>query len=228
MQKTTPNTRTRIILSASILFILLAALYFLPLDIPYKTALPLAILTIMSPWILPWQMCLAMLFSAAGDAAGAYGSFILQISFFALAHIMLIVFFISRALKEKLYSLSGYSSRSGSAQFVLAFILTVIAMGLLAFSTAVFAPAAPDITVRSAVSAYSAIILIMLWTALAQKDLAFAAAAVLFVFSDAVLAWNRYVSPVPGETYIVMIPYYIAQLTLFIRSSIQPQVYRQA
>ena len=148
--------------------------------------------------------------------------------FFALAHIMLIVFFISRALKEKLYSLSGYSSRSGSAQFVLAFILTVIAMGLLAFSTAVFAPAAPDITVRSAVSAYSAIILIMLWTALAQKDLAFAAAAVLFVFSDAVLAWNRYVSPVPGETYIVMIPYYIAQLTLFIRSSIQPQVYRQA
>ena len=84
MQKTTPNTRTRITLSASILFILLAALYFLPLDIPYKTALPLAILTIMSPWILPWQMCLAMLFSAAGDAAGAYGSFILQISFFAL------------------------------------------------------------------------------------------------------------------------------------------------
>ena len=219
MQKTTPNTRTRITLSASILFILLAVLYFLPLDIPYKTALPLAILTIMSPWILPWQMCLAMLFSAAGDAAGAYGSFILQISFFALAHIMLIVFFISRALKEKLYSLSGYSSRSGSAQFVLAFILTVIAMGLLAFSTAVFAPAAPDITVRSAVSAYSAIILIMLWTALAQKDLAFAAAAVLFVFSDALIGWNAFVAPVPGEKYLIMIPYYLSQLTFFLRAA---------
>ena len=104
MQKTTPNTRTRITLSASILFILLAVLYFLPVDLPFKIAYPLVILAILSPWILPWQMCLAMFFSAAGDAAGAYGSFILQTGFFALAQIMLIVFFISRAIREKLYS----------------------------------------------------------------------------------------------------------------------------
>ena len=199
MQNTTPNTRTRITLSASILFILLAVLYFLPVDLPFKIAYPLVILAILSPWILPWQMCLAMFFSAAGDAAGAYGSFILQTGFFALAQIMLIVFFISRAIREKLYSQSGYSSRNGSLQFIFAFLLTVLTTGLLACSATVLSPAIDDTSVRSAVSVYSALILLMLWTALAQKDIAFAAGAVLFVFSDAVIAYNRFVGPVPGK-----------------------------
>lgn len=227
MEKITTTNRNRITLSASILFILLAVLYFLPLDIPYKIAYPLAVLTIMSPWILPWQMCLAMLFSAAGDAAGAYGNFILQTGLFSVAQLMLIIYFISRAIEEKLYfASSGYGSRNGSGQFIFLFFLTVIIVCILAFAIASVAPAIDDCPTRTAVSAYAAIILIMLWTAIAQKDIIFAIAAILFVFSDFVIGWNRFLSPIAGERYLIMIPYYLAQLILFIRSSIRPQVYR--
>ena len=227
MGNITTTHRTRITLSAAIIFIMLAVLYFVPADIPYKIAFPLTILTIMSPWVLPWQMCLAMLFSAAGDAAGAYGDFILQTGLFAAAQIMLILYFISRAIREKLYSSSsGYSSRNGRGQFIFLFFLTVITVGILTFATLSVASSVQDSTTRTAVSVYTAIPLTMMWTALAQKDIMFAIAAVLFVFSDFSIGWNSFISPICGERYIIMIPYYLAQLILFIRSSIRPQVYR--
>ena len=222
MGNITTTHRTRITLSAAIIFIMLAVLYFLPLDIPYKIAYPLAVLTIMSPWVLPWQMCLAMLFSAAGDAAGAYGDFILQTGLFAAAQIMLILYFISRAIRERLYSSSsGYSSRNGSGQFIFLFLLTAITVAILTFATVSVSSAVQDLVTKNA-----AILLTMMWTAIAQKDIMFAIAAILFVFSDFVIGWNRFLSPIAGERYLIMIPYYLAQLILFIRSSIRPQVYR--
>ena len=227
MEKITTTNRNRITLSASILFILLAVLYFLPLDIPYKIAFPLTMLTIMSPWVLPWQMCLAMLFSAAGDAAGAYGNFILQTGLFAAAQLMLIVYFISRAIRERLYSSSsGYSSRNGSGQFIFLFLLTAITVAILTFATVSVSSAVQDLVTKTAVSVYAAILLTMMWTAIAQKDIMFAIAAILFVFSDFAIGWHRFLSPIAGERYLIMIPYYLAQLILFIRSSIRPQVYR--
>ena len=117
-------------------------------------------------------------------------------------------------------------SRNGSGQFIFLFFLTVIIVCILAFAIASVAPAIDDCPTRIAVSAYAAIILIMLWTAIAQKDIIFAIAAILFVFSDFAIGWNRFLSPIAGERYLIMIPYYLAQLILFIRSSIRPQVYR--
>ena len=43
----------------------------------------------------------------------------------------------------------------------------------------------------------------------------FRCAALLFVFSDAVIAWNRFIGPVPARTWIVMITYYLAQYLFF-------------
>ena len=40
----------------------------------------------------------------------------------------------------------------------------------------------------------------------------------LFVLSDTVLAWNKFVSPIESAGYFIMIPYYLGQLTLFIQS----------
>ena len=39
--------------------------------------------------------------------------------------------------------------------------------------------------------------------------------ALLFVFSDAVIAWNRFIGPVPARTWIVMTTYYLAQYLFF-------------
>ena len=33
--------------------------------------------------------------------------------------------------------------------------------------------------------------------------------------SDAVIAWNRFIGPVPARTWIVMITYYLAQYLFF-------------
>ena len=40
-------------------------------------------------------------------------------------------------------------------------------------------------------------------------------AALLFVFSDGVIAWSRFIGAVPGRTYVVMVPYYLAQCLFF-------------
>ena len=39
------------------------------------------------------------------------------------------------------------------------------------------------------------------------------------MFSDLVLAWNKFVEPLDYERYLIMVPYYLGQLLLFLRSS---------
>ena len=34
-------------------------------------------------------------------------------------------------------------------------------------------------------------------------------------FSDGVIAWSRFIGAVPGRTYVVMVPYYLAQCLFF-------------
>ena len=71
---------------------------------------------------------------------------------------------------------------------------------------------------RIGVAVYGLVIAAMLYSAL-QYDGACAAgfrcAALLFVFSDAVIAWNRFIGPVPARTWIVMTTYYLAQYLFF-------------
>ena len=59
----------------------------------------------------------------------------------------------------------------------------------------------------------------MLYSALQYRG-AYAAwfrlAALLFVFSDSVIAWGRFVAPVPCRTYVVMITYYAAQYLFYL------------
>ena len=78
------------------LFLALTVLFFLPVSIPHKLAFPVFTLFLAGLWLLPWQMCLAMLCSALGDYMGTCGNFIGQMGFFALAHIWIIIYFIKR------------------------------------------------------------------------------------------------------------------------------------
>ena len=82
-------------ISIILVYILLALVYFCPIDIPYKAALPVFALALGGISRVSLRIVLAMLFSAIGDAMGEYGMLILQIIAFAIAHVFLILQFIS-------------------------------------------------------------------------------------------------------------------------------------
>ncbi len=62
-----------------------------------------------------------------------------------------------------------------------------------------------------AVTAYVAIITSMVWAAFYSQQPLMIAGAILFFFSDAILAWDRFIGKLTYRNYLVMIPYYLAQ-----------------
>lgn len=89
---------------------------------------------------------------------------------------------------------------------------------LLALLFAGVVPRVLDPAERIGVAVYGAVIAGMLYSVLRYRG-AYAAwfrfAALLFVFSDGVIAWSRFIGAVPGRTYVVMVPYYLAQCLFF-------------
>lgn len=201
-------------LSATGLFFCLAAYYFIPSGAPFKIALPLASLAVAALWLCPWQMCLALLCSAAGDYMGSAGSFIGQMGFFALAHVWMIWFFIVRYFEK----VGRDRGRTGKAKGYTAMLL-LCAGALLAVVFARVVPEAPAGVIRIGVGVYAVLISAMLVIALLQRSSLYALGAVLFVFSDFILAWNMFVEKIPGAGLLIMIPYYLGQWLLFIRST---------
>jgi uncharacterized membrane protein YhhN len=59
----------------------------------------------------------------------------------------------------------------------------------------------------------------MLFSALMQRSSLYALGAVLFVFSDFILAWNKFVDPIQHSGLLIMTTYYLGQYLLFIRST---------
>ena len=72
---------------------------------------------------------------------------------------------------------------------------------------------------RTGVIVYCLLILTMLRMALLQRDIWFALGATLFVISDFILAWNKFVSPIDYAAWCIMVPYYGAQWLLFYRAT---------
>ncbi|KAL2762762.1 lysoplasmalogenase isoform 2, partial [Daubentonia madagascariensis] len=62
-------------------------------------------------------------------------------------------------------------------------------------------------------AAYGLVLTIMLWRSLAQGGSA-GGGAVLFAFSDSVLAWDTFVQPLPHARLLTMSTYYAAQLLI--------------
>ena len=182
-----------------------AALFFMKAAaLSYKVAYPVLLLGL-SMFMLRRRELLpigiAFLLSAAGDAMGARHWFIPQMAFFALAHVAYVCWFLPRA-RRRLRAVS-----------------LAVTVPLLVFLFAAIVPEAPFPAERIGVAVYGLVIAAMLYSAL-QYDGACAAgfrcAALLFVFSDAVIAWNRFIGPVPARTWIVMITYYLAQYLFFL------------
>lgn len=188
--------------------------YFLPLEIPHKVAFPTALLTVFSLWLCPWQITLALLFSAAGDYFGSYECFFGQIGSFALAHVMYIIYFTGRYFRK----VERNRKLTVKAKGYLAMVLFCI-LALLAVVFVRIAPAADPGILRTGVTVYACLISTMMLLALLQRSSLFALGAVLFVFSDFILAWNMFVEPVPYRQFLVLVPYFLAQWLLFIRAT---------
>ena len=199
--------------TVSVLFFILMVVYFSPVQLAYKLAMPVGLLFIASLWLLPWQMMLAMLFSCTGDYFGATGNFMAQMGAFALAHIFIISYFASR------YKVGISRRKYGRLSKMYMISATAVVLPVLIFAFIGIIPSVPSGVLRYGVIVYSLLIASMLWLALQQRSLLFALGAVLLLASDMVLAWNRFVDRVPNCNYFILVPYYLAQWLLFLRST---------
>ena len=201
-------------ITSSILYLFLSIFYFSPILLQGKTAFPLASLAIVSLWLCPWQMTAALACSAIGDLAGAFGNFILQMGAFAAAHIFLISFFMKR-YKEKVEKDRKLTEKAKG--YTLLIILMSITIAGFAFSEII--PNAPEGIIRIGTGIYTVLICTMLVLALLQRSSLYALGALLFVFSDFILAWNKFTAPIENAGLLIMIPYYLGQWLIYIRST---------
>lgn len=183
-------------------FVLTAVLYFIPaITFEYKKSIATCILALVSWFYVPVPMALGFLLSFAGDVFGDMHMFLPQLFSFAAAHVCYIVYFVLSAKKmhEKLY-----------------FPRQVIE-GALVFLVAIFAVVLriEAFPMQLACAFYGVMICTMMYFASVQKSLIFTVGASLFVLSDFILAYNKFVSPLEYERYLIMVPYYAAQILLF-------------
>lgn len=201
-------------ISSSLMFLVLCICYFSPIDIQHKIALPVGVLAIASLILCPWQITLALIFSAAGDFFGSAGQLLPQMGCFAVSHIGFILYFALRYHRKVEHDRKLTDRAKGYVAMVL-----FCSAAILTAALTLIAPKAPAGIMQASVIVYACLICIMLVLALLQRSSLFALGAVLFVFSDFILAWALFVGEVPNSSYLIMIPYYGAQWLLFIRSS---------
>ncbi|MGM9739721.1 MAG: lysoplasmalogenase [Candidatus Cryptobacteroides sp.] len=226
------------IASTVIIFTLLVIMYFFPpsdlkLALPdffvnYRVAWPLLTLTIASCFLVCWPVAFAMLFSFAGDFLGAYGSFIGQMTCFAIAHGFFIYFFSVRF--KSVSDLSSVRMKIASKEdaeifnnlrlkrIVVFCLSAIVSLIFISIFISFILPYIDKGTIRIGCGVYAGLICIMVGTALLQRDLMFGIGAVLFLISDTILGWNKFVSPIEYSSVCILIPYYSGQLLIWLRA----------
>ena len=145
-----------------------------------------------------WQLLpLALLLSAAGDWAGEHRLFLWQVGLFLAAHIVYAVCFFRRA----------HIDRAG-------LILTALLIGASLALGAFLLPHIASMAERIACGCYIAVISVMAVAAVMRRGVwrrAGVVAALLFMFSDSCIAWNRFVERIPHAGIWIMTTYFAAQ-----------------
>ncbi len=222
----------------SLIFIVLAAMYFMPSAaleqtlpekvVRFRIAYPVAALALMGAYLgMGWKFVLAFLFSCTGDAMGAYGSFFGQMGYFAAAHIMLIWAFAERLWKGrkgvagKITGKKGVVPQKGGAEdfrdsWVWKTLVGLAVAAALLFAFVLVIPKAPDAALQIGCGAYAVLIAAMFGLSLMQRSPLFAVGAALFLISDMILSWNKFVGPVTAERWLIMVPYYLGQLLIWL------------
>lgn len=144
-----------------------------------------------------WAIPAALFLSSIGDYQGSEHNFILQIFFFALAHIAYIMDYIAKRKPSKL----------NKALAVTPFIYAIIFLSILI-------PNISNGVEIGAVIGYAIMIAIMGASAL-MLDIKhkwwYVLAAALFIYSDSVIVCNKYIERIPNASMLIMTTYYAAQ-----------------
>lgn len=199
----------RKIIYISLIFIVLAAMYLIPSAaleqmlpekvVRFRIAYPVAALALMGAYLgMGWKFVLAFLFSCTGDAMGAYGSFFGQMGYFAAAHIILIW-----AFAEELWK-------------VRKILVGLAVTAALVFAFALVIPKVAEPWLQIGCGVYAVLITAMFGLSLMQRSPLFAIGAALFLISDMILSWNKFVGPVTAEKWMIMVPYYLGQLLIWL------------
>lgn len=199
----------RNIIYISLIFIVLAVMYLMPSAaleqmlpekvVRFRIAYPVAALALMGAYLgMGWKFVLAFLFSCTGDAMGAYGSFFGQMGYFAAAHIILIW-----AFAEELWK-------------VRKILVGLAVTAALVFAFALVIPKVPEPWLQIGCGVYAVLITAMFGLSLMQRSPLFAIGAALFLISDMILSWNKFVGPVTAEKWMIMVPYYLGQLLIWL------------
>ena len=168
-------------------------------------ALPIILLALLSLFFahktIRWKLFAALLSSVCGDillASEIKHAFVLGLSAFALAHVCYCMCF-WRSVKWSLKPLPIVA--------LLVAILLVVLLTIVPHTQQLFFP----------VLGYMAIITLMATLAIfaGQHHYWLSLGALMFVISDSLIAWNKFVMALPHEHLLVMMSYYLAQYCLF-------------
>lgn len=214
----TERSKTLVWVSTAV-FAAAAVLYFLPVEIPCGNVLPVAVLAVFSLWLDPMPVSIALTASMFGDLMGAAHNFMAQMECFAVAHLFLCLFFIRRLFRTGRNSGKSFGAVLTGRRMAYLTVVGICVAAVLVMAVTSIVPEVPRGVMRAGVAFYSVVISLMLFTALLQRSIFYAVAAVLFVISDFILGWNRFVEPIEHETCLVMIPYFAAQWMFFVRAS---------
>lgn len=161
----------------------------------FLKALPILLLLICSLTVSKpanKALALALFFGGCGDVLLAYGQFVNGLSAFLLGHLVYIVIW-GRHFNPRIWFKS----------------VPVIVFGVIAsiylwpYLETMAIPVTVYICVICLMAAFASVsTLVTYWGLLGVYS---------FLFSDLVIAWNRFVEPVPFEGVLVMFTYYLAQ-----------------
>lgn len=146
-----------------------------------------------------WAFVAALVLSLAGDVALMLRRFLPGLAAFFGAHLAYIV---------------GLRAASpGIRPLVVAAVIVLVPIALLG-RRVLAGVRTTDPDLGTPVSLYIAAISVMLASALAAGNALVATGAVLFVVSDSLIAWNRFVEPLPWAPVTIMVTYHLGQAGL--------------
>jgi hypothetical protein len=165
----------------------------------YFIALPVfcaSVILLLNKGLKEYLIILALIFSGAGDFSGVAGHLILQMSFFAIAHILYITAF----LQKIRFSIAGI-------------VTSILIVGSILFYIVLITIKIP-VNELYAPLVYSIIISVMCASSFLynwQYRVLFRIGAVLFILSDGMIAWRMYMGSFPYMSLVIMASYYLAQ-----------------
>ena len=164
-------------------------------------AIPTLLLALVCFWRAKqngWWIPLGLMLSAVGDLCGSMGQFELQMAAFALALCCYIADFAPY----------GKLTTARVRPLVVAFIAFCTLLGFLLVEI-------PSTIEAATLGLYAVVLLSMLSATIIQHRKRwgwYMVAAMLFVLSDGLIGYSRFVEPLPAADWWILPPYYVAQV----------------